>query len=132
MMPSLEIVFLKAFFLIFNDEIIKYQGMSDKPPYLSRHISRRVQKLFDAFSCIVVTGARQVGKSTLLSHLFPKIPCVVFDPVHDIQNARSDPELFLRSNPPPLILDEIQYAPELVPVLKRRIDKNNCSWQKTS
>lgn len=91
--------------------------------YIPRLISQRVRNLFQNFSCVVLTGARQVGKSTLLQHLYPELPCVVFDPIHDVQNARSDPELFLNNNPPPLILDEIQYAPELVPVLKRRIDK---------
>lgn len=92
--------------------------------YIKRLLGERVNKLFQNFPCLVLTGARQVGKSTLLKHLFPNIPCVVFDPVHDIQNARMDPELFLNNNPPPLILDEIQYAPEVVPVLKRRIDKH--------
>ena len=91
--------------------------------YIPRLVSKRVKKLFNNFPCVVITGARQVGKSTLVSHLFPTIPAVVFDPIHDIQNARSDPELFLDNHPPPLVLDEIQYAPELVPVIKRRIDK---------
>lgn len=92
-------------------------------PYIHRFISKRIDKLFKNFSCVVITGARQVGKSTLLKNLYPNIPCVTFDPIHDIQNAREDPELFLNNNPPPIILDEIQYAPQLVPVIKRRIDK---------
>ncbi len=91
--------------------------------YIKRFLGKRINKLFHNFPCVVLTGARQVGKSTLLRHLFPDIPCIVFDPIHDIQNARQDPELFLNNNLPPLILDEIQYAPEVVPVLKRRIDK---------
>lgn len=92
-------------------------------PYITRAQSQRFIKLFQNFSCLVVTGARQVGKSTLLQHLFPQAKCIVFDPIHDVQNARKDPELFLNNNPPPLILDEIQYAPELVPIIKRRIDQ---------
>lgn len=92
--------------------------------YIERLLSSKIRKLFDNFPCVVLLGARQVGKSTLLNHLFPNISSIVFDPVHDIQNARKDPELFLENHPPPLILDEIQFAPELVPVLKRRIDKN--------
>ncbi|MBI3212171.1 MAG: ATP-binding protein [Simkania negevensis] len=92
--------------------------------YIKRLLSERVKKLFSNFPCLVLTGARQVGKSTLLKHLFPEVPIVVFDPVHDIQNARKDPELFLSNHPPPLILDEVQYAPELVPVLKRWIDQS--------
>ena len=97
--------------------------MNKNYPYIPRLISKHLKKLFQNFSCIILSGARQVGKSTLLQHLFPEIPSIVFDPIHDIQNARSDPELFLNNNPPPLILDEIQFAPELVPVIKRRIDK---------
>ena len=76
--------------------------MSNEYPYIPRFISKRIDKLFQNFSCVIVTGARQVGKSTLLQHLYPDIPCIVFDPVHDIQNVRSDPELFLNNNPPPL------------------------------
>jgi uncharacterized protein len=93
-------------------------------PFVPRLSSGRIQKLFQAFSCLVVTGARQVGKSTLLQHIFPNVSCVVFDPIHDVQNARSDPELFLKNNPAPLILDEVQYAPELVPIIKRIVDKS--------
>jgi len=101
----------------------KKREMKLKYPYIPRFISNRINKLFKNFSCIVVIGARQVGKSTLLQHLYPNIPCIVFDPIHDIQNARADPELFLNNNPPPRIFDEIQYVPELVPVIKRRIDQ---------
>ena len=60
----------------------------------------------------------------MVRHLFPDVPVVVFDPVRDIGNARQDPDLFLDNHPPPLVLDEIQYAPELVPAIKRRIDNN--------
>jgi predicted AAA+ superfamily ATPase len=98
-------------------------------PYIPRLISARVKKLFNTFPSLVLTGARQVGKTTLLKNLFPDIPCVVFDPVHDVQNARQDPELFLKNHHPPIILDEIQYAPELVPVVKRHIDKNRIAGQ---
>lgn len=92
-------------------------------PYFNRAINDRLQKLFAHFSCVVVLGARQVGKSTLLSHAFPELPRIVFEPVQDVQNARADPDLFLNNNPAPLILDEIQYAPELLPALKIRIDQ---------
>lgn len=97
--------------------------IQNKYPYVERAISHRLERLFKAFSAIVISGARQVGKSTLLKHVFPNIPMVVFDPVHDVQNARLDPDLFLNNNPPPLILDEVQYCPELIPALKRRIDQ---------
>jgi len=73
---------------------------------------------------VVVAGARQVGKSTLLNHVFATAESVVFDPSVDVGNARADPDLFLDTHPPPLILDEIQYAPELVGALKRRVDRD--------
>lgn len=66
-----------------------------------------------------------MGKSTLLNHLFgEQVRSFVFDPVEDLYGARQDPDLFLLNNPPPLILDEIQYAPELVPALKRTVDRD--------
>ncbi len=93
--------------------------------YIGRHISQKLQNLAKHFPILVLSGARQVGKSTLLNHLFgKKCRTVVFDPTADVENARRDSDLFLQNNPPPLILDEIQFAPELVSALKRRVDKD--------
>lgn len=93
--------------------------------YTPRHLTQRLYQLADHFPVVVVTGARQVGKSTLLQHtLGQRAEIVVFDPVVDVENARQDPELFLDNRPPPLILDEIQYAPELVASIKRRVDRD--------
>ena len=66
------------------------------------------------FPVVVLCGARQVGKSTLLRHAFPDWPMQVFDPAIDVGNARADPDLFLDNHPSPVILDEIQFAPERV------------------
>lgn len=92
--------------------------------YKNRQLSRKLKRLIEHFPIVVVSGARQVGKSTLLKHQFPDWDIVVFDPVVDVGNARSDPELFLANHPVPLILDEIQYCPELVPSIKRLVDAN--------
>lgn len=101
-----------------------------KHMYKNRLIKNRLKQLFKRFPVVVVSGARQVGKSTLLKHEFGKnVEIVVFDPITDIQNARRDPELFLRNNKTPLILDEIQYAPQLVPVIKRLIDEKRTAGQ---
>jgi hypothetical protein len=78
--------------------------------------------MLGSFAVVVVAGARQVGKSTLLHHELPDWDSVVFDPAVDVGNARKDPELFLDNHPPPLVLDEIQYAPELAGAVKRRVD----------
>ena len=91
--------------------------------YRKRLISNRLEKLTNYFPVTVVSGARQVGKTTLLKHLFPSHDYVVFDASIDIEGARRDPDLFLRNHPAPLILDEIQYAPELVASIKRAVDR---------
>jgi hypothetical protein len=91
--------------------------------YVHRFLTRRLETLAQAFPVVVVAGARQVGKSTLLNHVFgAQTEVVVFDPAQDIGNARQDPDLFLDNHPAPIILDEIQYAPELVAAIKRRVD----------
>ncbi len=93
--------------------------------YTSRFLTKRLETLARTFPVVVVAGARQVGKSTLLGHVFGhQAEVVVFDPAQDIGNARQDPDLFLDNHPPPIILDEIQFAPELVAALKRRVDKD--------
>ena len=92
--------------------------------YRSRLITTKLRQLVAHFPCVVISGARQVGKSTMLRHLFPDIKdFVVFDSVTDVENARKDPELFLNNHATPLVLDEIQYAPELIAGIKRRIDQ---------
>lgn len=92
--------------------------------YIQRNLSTRLKHLFNYFPCVIVVGARQVGKSTLLTHLFPEAAHVLLDPIQDIQNIRRDPDLFLNNATLPVIFDEIQYAPELIPALKRFIDKH--------
>jgi len=92
--------------------------------YIPRVISNQITELLGYFPSIVVVGARQVGKSTLLKHLFPTYSYVLFDPYEDVENARADPDLFLNNRSTPIILDEVQYAPEVISAIKRRIDRN--------
>jgi len=63
-------------------------------------------RLMETFPVVVISGARQVEKSTLIKHAFPPgTDCVVFDPVVDVENARHDPDLFLNNHPgKPLLL----------------------------
>lgn len=98
-------------------------------PYIYRGLEAKLKALSEAFPVVVITGGRQVGKSTLLSHTFPHLSHIVFDPTIDIENARRDPDLFLNNRKPPLILDEIQYAPELVSAIKRRLEKDRRAGQ---
>ena len=71
----------------------------------------------------LVTGSRQVGKTTFLHSIAePERRFVSLD-VPDVQAmARAEPCLFLADNPPPVAIDEIQYVPELLPYIKERID----------
>jgi hypothetical protein len=91
--------------------------------YKKRILADKLRRMLGRFAVVVVSGARQVGKSTLLRHELPDWEAVVFDPAVDVGNARRDPDLFLDNHPAPLILDEIQYAPELVAAIKRRVDR---------
>lgn len=97
--------------------------------YHIRHIEQEIKDCFGFSKAILLVGARQVGKTTLLKHAFPDVRIVTFDPVQDIMRARSNPDLFLDSVKCPVILDEVQYAPEIFPALKRRIDERGASGQ---
>jgi len=84
-----------------------------------------VKELSEQFPAILVCGARQVGKTTLLRNAAEKGRTFVSLDDPDIRSlARRDPVLFLQSYPPPLIIDEIQYAPELLPIVKMAIDSD--------
>jgi predicted AAA+ superfamily ATPase len=87
-----------------------------------RNSVSHLQSLFSAFPVVVVSGARQVGKTTLLRQTYPSVDYVVLDASQDLEQARREPDLFLTNHPCPLIVDEIQYAPELVASIKRRVD----------
>lgn len=91
--------------------------------YRHRLLTERLVSLVEAFPVVVVAGARQVGKTTLLRHVFPGHDYVVFDASIDQENARLEPDLFLKNHPGPVILDEIQYASEVVAAIKRQVDR---------
>jgi predicted AAA+ superfamily ATPase len=90
--------------------------------YLSRFAEKTLLRLSKQFKVILILGARQVGKTRLLQHLFSDAKYFVFDASQDLYNTRQDPDLFLQTYPAPLILDEIQYAPEILSSLKRHVD----------
>lgn len=92
--------------------------------YIHRHLEDKLLKLSKNFKIVLLKGARQVGKSTLMEKVFKNLKSITFDPVQDLFEARKDPDRFLDNFPAPLILDEIQYVPELIPAIKRRVDKS--------
>ena len=91
---------------------------------IRRHLEKPFLKASRFFPALLVTGARQVGKTTFLHSVAePERRFVSLD-VPDVQAlAKADPRLFLADNPPPVAIDEIQYVPELLPYIKERIDK---------
>jgi len=93
--------------------------------FLPRHLGQRLLTSAQYFKVILLLGARQTGKSTLLRHLLPDVKMITFDPIQDLYEARKDPDRFLDLFPAPLILDEVQFVPELLNAIKRRVDKTD-------
>lgn len=93
--------------------------------YLNRDLEKALEKAVRQFSSIIVTGPRQSGKTTLLKHLFSKSHRYVSldDPEARLM-AKDDPKLFLDNYPSPIIIDEVQYAPELLSYIKMKIDED--------
>lgn len=93
--------------------------------YIPRHIERTILRLSRSFPVILLTGPRQVGKTTVLEHArrTSRHAYVSLDQFEIRSAARRDPALFLQQYPPPLMIDEIQYAPELLPYIKTRVDE---------
>ena len=91
--------------------------------YISRTIEKYVDRVSMQFPVLLLTGARQVGKTTLLRHLANDDRCyVTLDDPLSRSLANDDPRLFLARFPPPVLIDEIQYAPGLLPYLKMAVD----------
>ncbi|WP_249850186.1 ATP-binding protein [Aggregatibacter actinomycetemcomitans] len=91
--------------------------------YLSRQIQPLVSRLLKQFPAVLVTGARQVGKSTLLKHIAKDYAYLTFDDPLLLEQAKQEPRLFFLNHAGNVILDEVQYAQELFSLLKLEIDK---------
>lgn len=89
-----------------------------------RTLQTTIQQASGLFPVLLLTGARQVGKTTLLEACAePERGYVTLDDPQEAELARNDPALFFQRHPPPLIVDEIQYAPELFRTIKLLVDK---------
>lgn len=92
--------------------------------YLERHILTYVERMLCQFKIILITGSRQVGKSTMLKEkLLPEYDYVVLDDFSELDLAKNDPALFMKNHKLPVIIDEVQRAPELFLQLKYMADK---------
>ena len=101
--------------------------------YLHRYLEPYIRRLTKSFPVVLLTGPRQVGKTTLLEYLgqkeSPRRNYVSLDEFGPRTLANQDPELFLERYKPPLTIDEIQYAPELLGRLKTLVDRSNKNGQ---
>ena len=93
--------------------------------YINRSLEYKFLELNKEYSCLLIVGPRQVGKSTMLEHLMEGTNrrMVTLDDLEERKLAKNDPKLFLELHPAPVLIDEIQYAPELFSYIKIAIDK---------
>jgi uncharacterized protein len=92
--------------------------------YIHRTIEKVIIESVEDFPVVILTGARQTGKSTLLKHLFPDYKYITLDYPNIRKIAKTDPEMFLDNYGDIIIIDEIQYAPELLEYIKIRVDED--------
>ena len=93
--------------------------------YIKRHLETTIEKLNSCFKVLLVTGPRQVGKTTLLRRLAAvDRTYVTMDDINVRSLAMTEPGLFLQRYKPPLLIDEIQMAPKLLPYIKMYVDEH--------
>jgi len=92
--------------------------------YIIRDIEKVITEVSEYYAAVLLTGARQVGKTTTFMKLADSgRRYVTLDDMENRRIAQNDPALFLDINPPPLLIDEVQYAPELFSYIKIAVDK---------
>ena len=95
--------------------------------YISRSLEKVVSEVTKEYPVILVTGPRQVGKTTMLQKLMEGTQrgYVSLDDLSERNLAKSDPELFLQLHKPPILIDEVQHAPELFTYIKIHVDREH-------
>lgn len=97
--------------------------------WIERELASELLELARAFPVVVVVGPRQVGKTSLVEHTFPTHRYVSLDLASNAELAETRPGDFLATYPPPLIVDEVQYAPALLRHLKALVDQHRTNGQ---
>ena len=97
--------------------------------YIHRHMEQYIAELIKTWPAILLTGPRQSGKTTMLKSLAEKEKIgreyVSLDDLTMREMAKNDPKLFLQLHKPPVLIDEVQYAPELFTYIKIHIDEHH-------
>ena len=90
----------------------------EKKIYIRRSMESVLSNAAESFKVVILGGSRQVGKSTLMKHVLGSrkdVKFLSFDNPDLRKAAKNDPQLFLAQYEPPLMIDEFQYVPELLP-----------------
>ena len=92
--------------------------------YIERQLEKKFIAVSEEYACVLLTGPRQVGKSTMLRHLMEGTARaeVPLDDLEERRLAKTDPAMFLKLHPAPVLIDEVQYAPELFSYIKIAVD----------
>ncbi len=90
--------------------------------YIERAITNVLSQRVEESKCLLITGARQVGKSTLVKRIFPQYNRANFDDRLTRQQAKDEPGLFFLNNPTPLFIDEVQKEDSILEDIKLRVD----------
>jgi len=97
--------------------------------HYKRHAEDVIATLSKMFGALLVTGARQVGKTTLLKDVAHDVRYVTLDDKIQLASAFEQSNTFFKDNPPPLFIDEVQYAPNLFPQIKIILDRDKKKGQ---
>ena len=83
--------------------------------FVNRHAEATIKRLAKSYPAVLVTGARQTGKTTLLKRITDarKVPYITFDDPMEENSARTDSKTFMELHPSPCVFDEVQYVPDL-------------------
>ena len=92
--------------------------------YIKRHMEETIKECLEQSPIILVTGPRQVGKTTLLQYVCDNFQYVTLDDPIILTQAVEETNLFLKNYQPPLFIDEVQYAPSIFRYLKMYVDMN--------
>ena len=97
--------------------------------YIKRTLEQKILEINEDYSCLLLIGPRQVGKTTMLEHLMEGTnrQKVTLDDTENRRLAKTDPALFLELHPAPVLIDEVQYAPELFSYIKINVDNGAAS-----
>ena len=95
--------------------------------YIARSLEMVIEEVTKEYPVVLVTGPRQVGKTTMLKRMMEGTSrsYVSLDDLNERSLAKADPQLFLELHKPPVLIDEVQYAPELFTYIKIHVDSHH-------